>query len=103
VKRVLKYAITPGRVFPLTVPYKNFKVLCVQEQHGRPQLWALVDEEKDFDPNAEYQHDFFIFDTGSPIFDPEFEEIGEYVGTFQLKGGDQVFHVFEALKWTPGS
>ena len=101
-KRIFKYTITPGRVFPLTLPYEKVRPLCVQVQQGLPQLWLLVDEGSR-SPEQEFNHDFFIFHTGAPIFDPEFEEIGDYVGTFQLKDGEQVFHVFQALKWTPGS
>ncbi len=101
-KRILKYTLQPGRVLPLTLPYKSVKPLCVQVQKGQPQLWLLVDEGS-AEPGQEFNHDFFIFATGAKIFDPEFEEIGDYVGTFQLNGGEQVFHVFQALRWTPGS
>ena len=63
------------------------KLLTVQEQHGEPQLWALVD------PDAKtYQRTFRVYGTGHGLPD----DPGEYVGTFQMHCGTLVFHVFEA-------
>jgi hypothetical protein len=62
------------------------KLLTVQMQHERPQLWALVDE------NAPIRaRQVAIYGTGNPI--PN--EPGEYIATFQMHGGSLVFHVFE--------
>jgi hypothetical protein len=63
------------------------KILTVQEQHGEPQLWALVDS------NApQERRTFRVYGTGHCCAtDP-----GDYIGTFQLHGGGLVFHVFEA-------
>ena len=62
------------------------KVLSVQMQHGKPQLWALVD------PGAKkYPRTFHVHGTGHDLPD----EPGQYVGTFQMNGGGLVFRVFE--------
>lgn len=63
------------------------KLLAVQEQHGEPQLWALVDPGADKHPRT-----FHVHGTGRDLPD----EPGQYVGTFQMRGGSMVFHVFEA-------
>lgn len=62
------------------------KLLDVQMQGGECCMWALCD------PNAvtEPRH-LAIYGTGNPIPD----EAGEYVATFQMRGGALVFHAFE--------
>jgi len=63
------------------------KLLAVQEQHGDPQLWALVD------PGAETEkRTFQVYGTRHDLPD----DPGRYVDTFQMLGGALVFHVFEA-------
>lgn len=62
------------------------KVLTVQVQHGTPCIWAECDTE------AEKEKRWFrTFGTGHPMPDKP----GEYIGTYQLNGGDLVFHVFD--------
>lgn len=68
---------------------KEAKILCVQTQNDKPQLWAEVDTTK---PPAEMRM-IEIFGTGNPMS----EEIGQsriYISTFQLQDG-LVFHVYE--------
>lgn len=62
------------------------KVLDVQMQHDQCCLWALCDEHAQ--KEARY---FNIYGTGNPMPD----EPGEYIATFQMVGGQLVFHVFE--------
>ena len=66
---------------------RGAQVLAVQEQHGAPCIWALVDPEAQKD----LRH-FRIVGTGHP-----FEEADAYrhLGTFQMHGGALVFHLFE--------
>ena len=54
-------------------------VLTVQEQHGSPCMWALVEPTNTPEPRS-----FHIAGTGHP-FDGE----GDYVGTFQLHGANR--------------
>jgi hypothetical protein len=66
---------------------RGAKLLTVQMQDNRPQLWALVDSVK---PNE--QRTIATFGTGNPAED------GEYIGTYQMRGGELVFHVFDITK-----
>ncbi len=67
---------------------KDAEILCVQEQHGQPCIWALVND--DIEDDYE-ERKFDVFGTGHPID----EAPRKYIGTYQLKGGVFVFHVFE--------
>lgn len=68
----------------LKVP-KRGQLLCIQVQREVPCLWALVD------PTAAYATvEIRIAGTGHELGGAP----GEYVGTFQLRGGSLVFHVF---------
>ena len=61
------------------------KILCVQTQGGYPCLWAQVESTSEVEPRA-----FVIAGTGHPQ-----DTGGKYIGTFQLHGGELVFHAFE--------
>lgn len=61
-------------------------VLCVQAQHEIPCLWAVVDTEATPTP-----YEFRMVGIGHPIHD----KLGPYIGTFQLRNGGLVFHLFE--------
>lgn len=62
------------------------KLLTCQIQGGTPCLWALVD------PKAEKEsRTVLTFGTGHVADGP----FGAYLGTYQLRDGMLVFHVFE--------
>lgn len=70
---------------------KNSQILTIQNQKGIPCLWALVDpDELEFEERVIY-----TYGTGHKIEISE-DEIN-YIGTYQLAGGDLVFHVFEKV------
>lgn len=77
--------------FSLELP-KGTEILAVHVQYGRPQLWAMVN------PNHPLEtRNFLLIDTGQPI---EFKGCHgavsfNYIGTFQLKDGTYVGHIFE--------
>ena len=82
-KTIWKWTLQPETT--IDMPH-GAKLLAVQEQHGEPQLWALVD------PGAtKYPRTFHAHRTGHDLPD----EPGQYVGTFQMHGGSLGFHVFE--------
>jgi len=82
---IWKYQIIVG-VNDLTMP-RGASVLAVQVQHGIPTMWALVN------PNAVHdRRRFVVYGTGHPI---DSTADAGYVGTFQMMGGDLVWHVFE--------
>ena len=90
---IYKYAVTPESVNTIPMP-KGAQVLTVQDQQGKPQIWALVD------PDAELVKRFFLLvGTGTPI--KLILSKKDYVGTFQMGSGDLVFHLFEIPKWEP--
>jgi hypothetical protein len=62
-------------------------LMTVQMQNGQPCLWALVDTE-----NTLEKRKVLIRGTGHPAVD-----VGRYISTFQMKGGELVFHAFEPL------
>lgn len=83
-KRIFKYALAVEDQQSIVMP-SGAEILTVQMQGGEPQVWALVD-----DTNDKHQRTFLIFGTGHPVIDNP----GNYVGTFQLRNGALVFHVF---------
>ena len=68
---------------------KDAEILCVQEQYGKPCIWALVDPNQE----KETQH-FEIFGTGHPVY-CDMGVDRKYIGTYQLSNGALVFHVFD--------
>lgn len=90
-KTILKYPIppTPGDFVSLPA---GARILSVQMQAGRPQMWALVDPDAIESPTLRA---IAVFGTGSPIEgDP-----GQYLATFQ--DGPFVWHVFDRTPREP--
>lgn len=83
-KRIFKWTLTLNDFQSIEVP-EDTKFLTVQTQYGQPQIWGLCT------PAAPKKSIAIrIAGTGHPIEgDP-----GMYAGTFQLKGGSLIFHVF---------
>lgn len=86
-KSIWKYPINVSDRIELSMP-KGAEILCVQMQYEFPCIYALVNvnEEKEV-------REFRVVDTGHPLQ----QYNGKYIGTFQLHGGDLVFHLFESL------
>lgn len=64
------------------------RILTVQAQRETPCIWAEVDAGKNVFTE---QRTFLTFGTGHDMPDL----VAKYVGTYQLKGGELVFHVYE--------
>lgn len=62
------------------------QILSIQVQRDEPQLWALVDPEKEKETRT-----LQIYGTGRDM--PDFP--GKYLGSFQIAGETLIFHVFE--------
>jgi hypothetical protein len=88
ISRVYKYPLTLGDWISVPMPI-GAEVLCVQVQHDEPFLWARV-----LPGNAMVPRHFRIAGTGHDLG----SNVGQHVGSFQMAGGDLVFHVFEELK-----
>lgn len=64
----------------------NAEALTVQIQNELPMLWCLVNPGAALEPRL-----FRTYGTGHPIVGAP----GKYVATYQLEGGQLVFHVFD--------
>ena len=84
-KTIWKYKIFPEEKQQISIP-EGAKILDVQMQRGVPCVWALVD------PDAEHEIRTLVArGTGRPII----TRPGEYIGTFQMAGGDLMLHLFD--------
>lgn len=83
---VFKYPVALEDPFTVGMP-RNAEILAVQSQYGRPVMWARVRTEHPVTVRT-----FRIFGTGHPI--PTEHKLN-YIDTFQMEGGNLVFHVFE--------
>lgn len=87
--KVFKYQIEPNDYFELILP-AGAEILDVAAQRDTVCLWALVD------PDAPKQVRRFRWaGTGHPITENPKQLI--HVSTFQMRGGELVFHIFEVL------
>lgn len=84
---VWKFPVPVEGEFAIEMPL-DAVLRCVQTQHGEPFLWAEVNPNRDPEPRK-----FRLIGTGHPI--KVGSELLEYVGTFQLWGGDLVWHLYE--------
>ncbi|MFA5392497.1 MAG: hypothetical protein WC306_02255 [Candidatus Paceibacterota bacterium] len=87
---IYKYTIPVLDYFFLKLPL-GAKILSVQEQYDRPQIWALVDPQ-----NPTETRNFRLAGTGHPI--KEAKEILNFIGAFQLEKGTFIGHLFEIKK-----
>lgn len=86
-RAVWKFPFHPAHPILIQMP-KGAQVLSVQCQSDRPFLWAFVD------PHAEREvRGFYAYEAGQTI---ESNDLGQFVGTFQMPGGHLVFHMWEA-------
>jgi hypothetical protein len=85
-KTVYKYQIPSADEFSLYLP-QGAQCLSIQVQKDTPCLWALVDPEQPTEARR-----FRIAGTGHPIAN---SNALSFLGTFQVFGGDLVFHLFE--------
>ena len=86
-KVIWKYPVPVTDLFEVEMPI-GAEVITVQMQGGAPYMWALVDS------NRELETRFFrVAGTGNPL--PDTMDLFGYLGTFQMLGGQLVWHLFE--------
>lgn len=91
-RRIYKYQLETIDIQLINIPRitgeEDFKsqVLNVDIQNGSPCIWCLVDAEEE-----QQQIKIRIIGTGNPM--PMLSK-DDYLGTYQLYNGEQVFHVF---------
>jgi hypothetical protein len=72
----------------------NAKILCVQAQNETPCIWAIVNTEAE-----QEEREFEIYGTGHPFYEGDhYGKEKMFVGTYQLRNGGLVFHVFELVE-----
>ena len=70
---------------------KGARILTVQSQHEIPCVWAICDTETYKKENIEFE----IYGTGHPFYEGiHFGKKQSYIGTFQLRGGSFIGHLF---------
>jgi hypothetical protein len=85
--KVFKYKLEPTNEQQILIP-EGGKILHIDVQRGMPCIWAMVDPDMHSEPVTIY-----TYGTGHEI-----DEKGLlYIGSYQLLGGDIVFHVFRDL------
>ena len=83
-RTIYKYAIEATDDLIIEMP-KGAIILTVQVQRGYPCIWAIIDT------NAPMvRRHLKVFRTGHPM-----PATIPYIGTFQIMGGDLVFHLFD--------
>ena len=88
-KRIYKYQLEVTDEQCVALP-KGADLLCVQSQKGKPCLWAIID-----DKVVEKEHIQIITHRTGHL---TFGNIGRHLGTYQLRGGDLVFHCFTGIQ-----
>lgn len=87
-KRIFKYVFSITDDIVISMP-KGAQILDVQMQHGNPCIWALVTQ-----ANPIVERVFRLAGTGHPIESSDVDKY-TYIGTFQMRDGALVFHLFE--------
>lgn len=93
-RTIWKYRVPAEDYFKLSLPIGAMP-LTVQVQRGEPQMWVLLEESE----TIYVDRVFRVAGTGHPISE-ELHHL-QYIDTFQLAGGNLVFHVFEVPNKTP--
>lgn len=88
-KRIFKYRLETTDEQTIAMP-KGAEILSLQAQNGIPCIWAMVDASEPVKVNRYFE----IIGTGHPI---NGDAQGKFIGTYQLMGGLQVYHVFERI------
>jgi len=85
---IYKYQIPLEDRFTIDLP-SGAHAISVAVQRGVPCIWAIVDTDAPTKP-----HKFALFGTGHPLPDVWVMRAYRFVGTFMLRDGDLVFHLF---------
>lgn len=84
---IWKFPFEIGDQIEIEMPSLS-EILTVQMQGKRPCLWARV-----YDDAPMVKRKFELFGTGHKM--PRIDQRRDYVGTFQVLGGQLIFHLFE--------
>lgn len=85
--KIWKFVLALGDSQLVSMP-KDATILSIQVQKGNLCMWALCNEDAKV-----VERRINIYGTGNPL--PDYIGDFKYLGTFQIYGGDLVFHAFE--------
>lgn len=92
-ERILKYSLSVTGIQKVEIG-RNAKILSIQVQKGIPCIWFLQSDGDDI-----IERTIETIGTGHYLHETK-EKIAterRFIGTYQLHGGDLVFHAFEIL------
>lgn len=89
-KTIWKFVVSHSYRFNVALP-KGAEILSVQTQHDTACMWVLVDPEE----NEREERQFEVFATEK--IPNEHNTFRKYIGTFQIDGGDYIYHLFEKI------
>ena len=89
-RTIYKYKLEATDEQTIAMPY-GAQILSVQVQADIPCIWAMVDTDEE---TMNYKT-IYTYGTGHKL--PHDMDQLKYIGTYQLYGGDLVFHVFELI------
>jgi hypothetical protein len=87
-RTIYKYGVELTDYFSIDMP-TDAEILCCQIQFEKPFIWAMVNSE-----NKLNERNFRVIGTGHLI---EEKEKLQYIDTFQINGGQLIFHLFEVI------
>lgn len=87
-KTIFKYSIPIKDFFSISLPLGS-KILTVQIQQNNPYIWVLQDTNYSFSKCKGFR----LFGTGHEIDEDKWDTCN-YVGTFQMKDGHEVWYLF---------
>lgn len=85
-KTIWKFPLITTDINTIDMPI-GAEILTVQEQYGKPCLWAVVDDDVEKERRV-----FAIYGAGHSV---SVVTDKKYIGTYQLMEGALIFHVFE--------
>jgi len=87
---IWKFKLETALVNQRVLMPKGAEILSVQTQNEEPCLWAKFNKANE---DVKEERCFAIHETGETITSIRYS----YIGTYQLRGGVRVYHVFEVM------
>jgi len=82
--RIFKYTLDTIDEQVIKLP-EFYKILSLKVQNNTPRLYVLINDKIEEEKEIRIR----IYGTGHPV-----DEVGEFIGTYQLSNGQLVFHAF---------
>ncbi len=90
---ILKHVLKRRRLQTIRMP-KCCKIPSLQTQFEKPCLWIAFDRQTgDSYDRVDEARDFLTIGTGEDV--PDTLSLMNFLGTYQVKNGSEVYHVFE--------